>query len=378
MTIAAALLSAAGITLGIAVGAANRTPAFAAPAAKDLTVAIQAQRLKQTVPLDCASTAASTLAVHARPPYGGNDAVVTRVVGTTPTSAGGLLIEVAGRPVIALPGRFQAYRDLMVGASGPDVGQLQAGLRAAGLRITDRPGTFGASTDRAVGALYRRLGYTPAEPGEQQASALPATGPSTAISIPAVRGRGSVVPRNEIVYVPLLPVLIDPQSIRVGSEPSDALMTLSSVGRGVTCRVDDATGIREGMTATLDAPGKPITMRVSRLQEANATPDATSGGADNRPIITLAATSNAALVLPSGALQASIVTLQTASEVLTVPISAIGGTPAAPAVGLVSAGNVKAVPVQIGVTVDGNVEVTAVDHGTLSAGQLVTLSPYDR
>ena len=69
-------------------------------------------------------------------------------------------LEVAGRPVIVLPGDLPAYRDLSIGSVGPDVAQLQAALIGLGyaLEPTD---TFTEATSQAISALYTDLGYQP-------------------------------------------------------------------------------------------------------------------------------------------------------------------------------------------------------------------------
>lgn len=69
-------------------------------------------------------------------------------------------LEVAGRPVIVLPGDLPAYRDLSIGSVGPDVAQLQAALIGLGysLEATD---TFTEATSQAIAALYADLGYQP-------------------------------------------------------------------------------------------------------------------------------------------------------------------------------------------------------------------------
>ena len=69
-------------------------------------------------------------------------------------------LEVAGRPVIVLPGDLPAYRDLSIGSVGPDVAQLQAALIGLGysLEPTD---TFTEATSQTIAALYADLGYQP-------------------------------------------------------------------------------------------------------------------------------------------------------------------------------------------------------------------------
>lgn len=69
-------------------------------------------------------------------------------------------LEVAGRPVIVLPGALPAYRTLRVGVSGPDVLQLKETLAAAGIGVGDAASdVFDEATALAVGELYNQVGY---------------------------------------------------------------------------------------------------------------------------------------------------------------------------------------------------------------------------
>lgn len=71
-----------------------------------------------------------------------------------------VVIEVAGRPVIALPGELPAYRSLRAGYSGPDVLQLKAALASLGIDPGDAASDlYDAATAAAVDELYRRAGY---------------------------------------------------------------------------------------------------------------------------------------------------------------------------------------------------------------------------
>lgn len=70
-----------------------------------------------------------------------------------------VLLEVSGRPMIVLPGKLPAYRDLSLGLSGPDVAQLKRALRAVGIDPGDNRDVYDTETAAAVGKLYRRAGY---------------------------------------------------------------------------------------------------------------------------------------------------------------------------------------------------------------------------
>lgn len=99
-------------------------------------------------------------------------AVVTRdlhKVGDT-ISSGSVVTEFNGPSAFVFPGRFAFYRDLRPGLEGPDVRQLQLGLKAAGLGGAARAnGRYGPATAKAVQSLYQRDGYQPS-------SALPLSG----------------------------------------------------------------------------------------------------------------------------------------------------------------------------------------------------------
>ena len=98
-----------------------------------------------------------------------------------PIAAGATVLEVDGRPLFALPGAFAFYRDLSLGMNGPDVSQLQAGLRAAGLDV-GVDGSFGASTERAVRLLYERNGYAASAGTTQGPSATSPTSSTATVS----------------------------------------------------------------------------------------------------------------------------------------------------------------------------------------------------
>lgn len=76
-----------------------------------------------------------------------------------------VLLEVSGRPIIAIPGELPSYRTLVPGAKGPDVEQLQTSLTEMGFE-PGGSGTYDAQTASAVEALYTEVGYPAPEPAE--------------------------------------------------------------------------------------------------------------------------------------------------------------------------------------------------------------------
>ena len=84
-----------------------------------------------------------------------------------------VVLEVAGRPVIALPGDLPTYRTLRAGVSGPDVQQLKAALRAVGIDGGDPGGaTYDSTTAAGVRALYQKVGYESPTGGEEVTGAV--------------------------------------------------------------------------------------------------------------------------------------------------------------------------------------------------------------
>lgn len=109
-------------------------------------------RLSDQTPLEVSSTEGSS--------------VITRLVkdvGDT-IEEGDVLIEVAGRPVIALEGPLPAFRNLIPGLEGPDVEQLERALSRLGYSPGNVDGVYTADTSAAVAELYRDRGYPAPEP----------------------------------------------------------------------------------------------------------------------------------------------------------------------------------------------------------------------
>jgi hypothetical protein len=99
---------------------------------------------------------------------GGSATVSGRVPGAgEEVSAGSVVLEIAGRPVIALPGDVPSYRTMRIGSSGGDVSALKAALAGLGIDPGDQgSAAFDEATARAVAELYARVGYEPPRPEE--------------------------------------------------------------------------------------------------------------------------------------------------------------------------------------------------------------------
>lgn len=130
-------------------------------------------------------TPAAALAVVTKRPLGSGDVV----------QSGEVLLEVNGRPVIALKGGFPYYRGLESGMSGPDISQLQKSLSRLGFTVT-ATGIFDAPTGVALGALYKKLGYASPEGIPLSEMVVIPSASAQVVSIPSV---GAVVASDTVL-----------------------------------------------------------------------------------------------------------------------------------------------------------------------------------
>jgi hypothetical protein len=139
--------------------AAART---AAPEAGPITVPVENRELSNDVTLRGDVVFDDAVDLRVETAELGERAVITGQVpevGAT-LDAGSVALEIAGRPVLVLPGTLPTYRTLRIGVSGPDVLQLKAALGALGIGAGDATSDrYDQATADAVAELYRRSGY---------------------------------------------------------------------------------------------------------------------------------------------------------------------------------------------------------------------------
>lgn len=175
-----AVVALVSLAAGIVLSRFIQSPADAAskvapPAAGLITVPIENRVIANDVTLRADVLYDESVEVKIDTSAISGAAVVTgRVpeVGTV-LDPGSIILELAGRPVIALPGDLPAYRTLRVGVSGPDVLQLKATLAAMEIN----PGNvesdkYDAATAAAVDKLYLKVGYTSPPASDEDAAAV--------------------------------------------------------------------------------------------------------------------------------------------------------------------------------------------------------------
>jgi peptidoglycan hydrolase-like protein with peptidoglycan-binding domain len=162
---AAAVLAAIAAIGGVAVTSGAKQASAAAQPAATNTAQVERRTLSAMV------SQPGTLTYAARSdgsPY----SVINRARGTYTQlpavgrviSQGHVLYRVNDGPVVLLHGSTPAYRNLSVGATGPDVAELNADLVALGYgnpaQLSPRSASFGPATTTAVEKLQAALGVT--------------------------------------------------------------------------------------------------------------------------------------------------------------------------------------------------------------------------
>ncbi len=270
---------------------------------------------------------------------------------------GEVILEVAGRPFFVLPGSVPAYRNLLPGESGQDIVQLQDDLASLGYSVgSDASGVFGPGTAAAVSAYYQAIGYQPAKI---------TTGPKS--------GRGAYIPLGEYAFVPRLPARVVKLGATVGHAVSGGI-TLAIGNPAVDGQLNpsDAKLVRPGMRVIITEPGtgKTVSGRVTSVSQSTASTASISGGLyvamgvkPHRPL---------PLSLVGQDVSLTIAAARSDGPVLGVPEAAVyasadGGTYVTK---LVGARQVK-VPVRVGMSGSGLLQVSPRQPGTLTAGDKV-------
>lgn len=320
------------LLIGIAVMQLIVSPAelaarTAPPKAGPVTAPVEMREIENTVVSRGDVTYAD--AVNVTIDAGGAEArpVITGHVPESGTvlNAGNIALEVAGRPVIVMPGGLPAYRTLSVGMRGPDVVQLKAALSAMGFGAGDlNSDVFEYDTAAGLGVLYEQIGYTAAAGGPeaqealqqaergardagvqlaqaqaalQQAAADGAT--STLAEQAAVTSANDALldaqqslataqegvlptlPSGEVLFLSELPRRVDDVSVKRGDILSGSPMTVSGAALTIVGSIskEDADLLSEGLTATFPGPdGEDLTATVQKITAPKG--GKSSGGGD--------------------------------------------------------------------------------------------------
>jgi peptidoglycan hydrolase-like protein with peptidoglycan-binding domain len=110
--------------------------------------------------------------------------VITKLpLPNTQMNEGDVLLAASGRPLFVLRGESPAYRDLVPGISGDDVGQLERGLKRLGFDPGPIDGTYDERTGAAVAAWYSRAGWQPLGATTEQVASIRALERQLAVAV---------------------------------------------------------------------------------------------------------------------------------------------------------------------------------------------------
>jgi HlyD family secretion protein len=396
-----------------------------APPTAVITAPVERRVLRDTIVLR--GTVGADNRIEATPvPVGAGKAVVTRIgVRAGEEIAGpGVLVEVSGRPLLALPGEVPAYRDLRPGGHGIDIAQLQAALAGVGHDPGERDGVFGAGTKRALTAYYDQLGYEVATTGDSAAldaaqervrqadravveaqdavdrarhapmpaASPPAGGDPVAEAEKALRfaeedravarrardslerSVGPMLPLAEFLYLPSFPARVEKLDTRVGAEVVAPLITLSSGALLVRARANPAQRalLKPGLAVDVVSEMLGLTGQGTVATVGELEPD--DNGSRSHPLTVVPAGDPFDPRLAGSDVRVTVAAASSDGEVLVVPVAAVfadadGNT----AVLRLDAGRQVRVPVAAGMSGNGYVSVTPVSGTRLEPGDAVVV-----
>lgn len=135
--------------------------------------------------------------------------VVTAVNATAgqQLAPGQAVVELSGRPMIALVLPFPLYRDIVGGDEGPDVRAVQQSLTDLGIYHGTVDGVYGRGTARAVEALYKRAHALHPKAAEHAAPDSASTSVDDAASAAAAAAAAAAAELAALTPLPVAEVL---------------------------------------------------------------------------------------------------------------------------------------------------------------------------
>jgi len=344
--------------------------------------------------------------VLAPPAAEGNRPVLTSLAVTVDATVSpcGLIGSVADRPIIAVAGVIQPYRDLRPGDVGTDVAQLRTALAACGHLSDDPPGVFGPTTTQAILDVYASIGFPPLttqgtmgqllakraelDRAENNAEGLlrSTTGDTAAAqgvldaaraaTTEFSRSEGVVVLATEIAVLGALPGRVVSIGAVLGQTLTEGEIILTIESGPELVRADITQSQRALLKPGLDAvtDGQPsIPLKVTRVvsTETAALPDGVA--ATSTLTVELTPVEPNALYIDGSEVTVRVALVPPRSVDLVVPSSAIVPDEESNTarVLVLDGTRQRPVTVSIGQTVDGWVEI--IDSGMLRRGDSVVL-----
>lgn len=394
LVLACLVCTGAGAGAALLIKSPAQVAADTAPPPPDILTAEVEDRVISQALITRGKVTASQRTDISSGPRAGEDAgrsVVTKVKSAPgrKLAAGQVLVEVSGRPLFVLEGAVPAYRDLLPGKRGEDVAQLQAALRGSGHPTgSDLSGVFGPGTERALTSFYRSIGYevpvteapvSPAEAPQPDASASPAAKPEedSPRSLPTF-------PMSEVVFVRSFPAYVEEVRTKVGDEAGENLLSLSSGELTVEGSVtpQEKGMIRAGQKVRIysDTAGREFSGKVESvaLERASATDGGEESG-EQKYTVKVTPSRPLPMKLNGENVQLTVVAASSRGKVLAVPSSAVStGADGLTSVTERTGRKERRIPVTVGVSGDGYVEIVPRKGARLEAGARVVVGVHLR
>lgn len=283
---------------------------------------------------------------------------------------GEILFATSGRPVIILEGVQPSFRDLGPGMTGTDVAQLEAALERLGHGPGAVDGVYDSQTGIAVRALYASLQVEPAVATSGQLSELFASGSD--IIAGSVPGPGVLVPADEIIFLPALPIRVAEINIQLGQVIEEPVLRVTDANVSIdgSLPIEQSGLVAVGMPVLIDEPDLGIEASgvISRIADAPGT-----DGVDGFHVYFEVTVENAPTNLVNASVRLTIPVESTSDAVLVVPITALTlAQDGSSQVQVDRSGTLEAVAVRPGLSAQGFVEVEAIG-ASLAAGDMVLI-----
>ncbi|MEU5874878.1 hypothetical protein AB0A73_25360 [Glycomyces sp. NPDC047369] len=233
---------------------AQRAEETAEPDDSVITVSVDQEQLIDTLEFEAVLDRTGDFNVPApTAPEGIETALASKIpveVGDE-VKAGTVLLEVSGRPMIALEGDVPAYRDLQEGDTGPDVEQLQLALQQ--IYGTPKTGTFDSRTASDLKKLYDHAGYDHATTSEEveteteetdtgEGEEAPEGGDENTGGAQTTTVERVALPASEVVFLPDLPMQVSKVNAQQSAPVEGTVLVLASGDWKLEAELDEEVG----------------------------------------------------------------------------------------------------------------------------------------
>lgn len=348
-----AAVSVLSIVIGFTAALFIRSPAQVAadsspPPRTALLAEVEEGKIAQSLLAQAVVSLGNTIELS--PAAGGlADPIITATplaVGSS-VAPGSVLLEIADRPLLLLPGDVPLIRDLRRGDKGRDVERLQSSLAYFGAPKVD--GYFGGETVRALKALYKSAGYLP--PEDEQGNLI------------ATRAELAFAPNGATGRV----VAIGGSLGHIASNPAITLTTMPAIVVADLSQLD-AIRVAAGDAATVTGPALETTLKATVASVGTLTKSA--DGSFSVPVV-LSVEGDLPPAAVDSAVQISLDTAAESATGLLVPLAAVHSNQDGSTYVVRLEGGVRSrIPVRVEETGDGTARVEAA-AGDLAIGQSV-------